>query len=73
MEFEKPAVPYVLPKKDEEDGNAFVIMAQWRQKAVEAGWIQDEIDLVLKEAQSGNYDNLRRTIARFSQIKANRR
>ncbi|HNC59548.1 MAG TPA: hypothetical protein PLP33_29240 [Leptospiraceae bacterium] len=40
------------------DGNAFSIMAAFRQQAKKEGWTEDEIKEVLDEAKSGDYCNL---------------
>jgi hypothetical protein len=45
------------------DGNAFAIMGRFQGAARRAGWSQEEISAVLKEAQSGDYDHLLVTIA----------
>jgi hypothetical protein len=44
------------------DGNAFAIMGNFQRAARRAGWNKDEIDAVLKEAQSGDYNHLLATI-----------
>lgn len=44
------------------DGNAFVIMGAFSRQAKREGWSQDEIDAVLNEAKSGDYDHLLATI-----------
>lgn len=46
-----------------EDGNAFAIMGRFNKAARKAGWSQDEIDKVLKEARSSDYNHLLATIA----------
>lgn len=40
------------------DGNAFSLMGAFSRAARKQGWAKEEIDLVLKECQSGDYDNL---------------
>jgi len=40
------------------DGNAFAIMGKAREAAKKAGWGKPEIDALLKEAMSGDYNNL---------------
>ncbi|MGC4129270.1 MAG: hypothetical protein QM564_06855 [Bergeyella sp.] len=47
------------------DGNAFAIMGAFRRQAVRENWTQEEIDLVLEEAQSGDYDHLLATIMTY--------
>lgn len=44
------------------DGNAFSVMGVFSRKASAAGWTKAEVDLVLEEAMSGDYNNLLRTI-----------
>lgn len=45
-----------------EDGNAFAIMGQFQREAKRQGWSQQEIDAVLEEAKSGDYNHLLYTI-----------
>lgn len=40
------------------DGNAFAIMAAFTRNARRQGWCAAEINEVLKQAKSGDYDNL---------------
>lgn len=44
------------------NGNAFMIMGVFRKQAKRDGWKQEEIDLVLTEAKSGDYNHLLATI-----------
>lgn len=44
------------------DGNAFHILAAFSQKAKKQGWSKEEIDAVVKEAQSKDYGHLVGTI-----------
>jgi len=44
------------------DGNAFSVMGEFRSQARREGWDKDEIDEVLQEAQSGDYNHLLATI-----------
>tara|TARA_R110000850_G_scaffold254614_1_gene380253 strand:- start:136747 stop:136968 length:222 start_codon:yes stop_codon:yes gene_type:complete len=44
------------------NGNAFMIMGVFGRQARKEGWSQDEIDSVLKEAKSGDYNHLLATI-----------
>ena len=53
----------VVMKLVGEDGNAFAIMGRFSGAARRAGWKQEEIDAVLKEATSGDYNHLLATIA----------
>ncbi|HCQ14356.1 hypothetical protein [Flavobacterium sp.] len=47
------------------DGNAYAIMGVFSRQARREGWSQDEIDQVLEEAQSGDYDHLLSTIMTY--------
>ena len=40
------------------DGNAFSIMGRFSRAARREGWTKEEIEAVLTEARSGNYDHL---------------
>ena len=40
------------------DGNAFALMGAFSRNARRQGWTRDEIDTVLKECRSGDYDHL---------------
>jgi hypothetical protein len=44
------------------DGNAFSIMGTFQRQARKEGWDKEEIEAVLKEAMSGDYDHLLCTI-----------
>jgi hypothetical protein len=44
------------------DGNAFAIMGAFERNARRQGWTKEEINAVLKEAKSGDYDHLLATI-----------
>ena len=44
------------------DGNAFMILGAFSTTAKRQGWTQEEVDKVLEEAQSGDYDHLLQTI-----------
>lgn len=44
------------------NGNAFMIMGVFQRQAKREGWTQDEIDAVLKEAKSSDYNHLLSTI-----------
>jgi hypothetical protein len=47
------------------DGNAFVILGTFSWHAKRSGWTEREINLVLKEAQSKDYDHLLATISSY--------
>lgn len=40
------------------DGNAFSLMGAFSRQARKEGWTKEEIDTVLKDAMSGDYDHL---------------
>ena len=44
------------------NGNAFAIMDVFQRQARKEGWYQQEIDAVLTEAKSGDYNHLLATI-----------
>lgn len=50
------------------DGNAYVIMASFRRQATKDGWSKEEIELVLEEAQSKDYNHLLSTILDYCQV-----
>ena len=46
------------------DGNAFSVMGAFQRQARKEKWTQAEIDVVLKEAMSDDYNHLLATIAK---------
>lgn len=44
------------------NGNAFVLLGAFQRVAKQARWTDDEIETVLSEATSGDYDKLLRTL-----------
>ncbi len=40
------------------NGNAFNLMAQWQRAAKKAGWPKEEIQKVIDECMSDDYDHL---------------
>jgi len=44
------------------DGNAFSLMGAFSRQARREGWSKDEINEVLQECQSGDYDHLLTTL-----------
>lgn len=40
------------------DGNAFMLLGYFRKQARRAGWSAEDIEEVMKDAQSGDYDHL---------------
>lgn len=51
------------------NGNAFMIMGVFQRQARREGWTQDEIDLVLTEAKSSDYNHLLATIENHCELK----
>ncbi|MCP4181182.1 MAG: hypothetical protein GY756_25750 [bacterium] len=51
------------------NGNAFMIMGVFQRQAKREGWTQEEIDLVLTEAKSGDYNHLLATIENHCELK----
>ena len=47
------------------DGNAYAVMGVFSRQARREGWTQEEIDSVLEEAQSGDYNHLLSTIMTY--------
>jgi hypothetical protein len=45
------------------DGNAFSLMGAFQRQARREGWDKEEIDEVLNECMSGNYNHLVATLA----------
>ena len=50
------------------NGNAFMIMGVFQRQAKREGWSQDEIDKVLTEAKSKDYDYLLATIENHCKV-----
>ena len=48
------------------DGNAFSLMGGWRRQAQREDWTSEEIDAVMEECQSGDYDHLVQTLMKYS-------
>ena len=44
------------------DGNAFVLMGTFAEQARREGWTKAEINKVLTECKSGDYDHLLQTL-----------
>jgi hypothetical protein len=47
------------------DGNAFNFMGAFQHQALKEGWGKEEIKAVLDECQSGDYDHLLATLAKY--------
>jgi hypothetical protein len=48
------------------DGNAYSLMGAFRRQARHEGWEPEEIEAVMKEAKSGDYDNLIAVLLKYS-------
>jgi hypothetical protein len=44
------------------DGNAFALLGAFQRKAKREGWTEEEIDAVMEEARSDDYDHLLATL-----------
>jgi hypothetical protein len=51
------------------NGNAFAVMGVFQKKAKAEGWSTSEIEMVLAEAKSGDYDHLLATIMNHCEAK----
>jgi len=47
------------------DGNAFSLMGAFKRQAHKEKWAREEIDFVLKECMSGDYNHLLATLAGY--------
>lgn len=52
------------------NGNAFMIMGVFKRQAKKEGWTQEEIDSVLTEAKSSDYNYLLTTIENHCEPKS---
>jgi hypothetical protein len=48
------------------DGNAFALMGRFSNQARKDGWTKQEIDEVLEDAMSGDYDHLILTLCSYT-------
>ena len=51
-----------------QDGNAFFLLGAWRKQARRDGWSSEDIDKVINEATSGDYNHLVATLAAHSEM-----
>jgi hypothetical protein len=58
----EPKYPHINVPLVGEDGNAFFILARCQSAARRGGLDFSEIQAFMKEAQSGDYDNLLQTV-----------
>lgn len=47
------------------DGNAFVLLGAFRDQAEREGWTEEEIDSVINEAMSSDYNFLLKTLMQY--------
>ena len=45
------------------DGNAFSLMGAFKREARKQGWVKEDIDKVMEECQSGDYNHLLATLS----------
>lgn len=64
----KPRYPQVKVKLIGKNGNAYAILGECKYAAKKAGISKEEIDKFLKEAMSGDYDNLLKTCCNWFSI-----
>lgn len=48
------------------DSNAFSLMGHWQKAARKAGWLSEDISIVLEECRSGDYNDLVCTLMEVS-------
>jgi len=51
------------------DGNAFSILGEARRAAKKAGWSKAEVEKMLQESMSGDYDNLLNTMSKYFDVR----
>lgn len=49
------------------DGNAFNLMGQFEKRAKHENWTSEEIQYVLNQCMSSNYDNLLKTLLKYTE------
>ena len=50
------------------DGNAFALMGAFQKNARRQGWTQEEVDKVLEECTSGDYNHLLRVLMAHTEV-----
>lgn len=58
-------LPRPVVKLVGEDGNAYSILGRCHAAMRKVGWQREQISLFQKEAMSGDYDNLLRTVMKY--------
>lgn len=64
-----PKYPKIKVKLVGEDGNAFAIMGNVSKAMRKAGLTQDQIKEYMKEAMSGDYNNLLQVTMKYVKVK----
>lgn len=65
-DHEKPGLPkppFSFGDLSGPEGNAYSILGKFQEAARRAGWPKEEIDRVIQQAVSGDYEHLLRTIS----------
>jgi len=65
----QPKYPNIKVQLTGRDGNAFFILARTKKALERAGVSEDEINDFMKEAKSGDYDNLLQTVMKWVDVK----
>lgn len=63
------SLPRPRVKVTGKDGNAFNILGIVSDALKKAGWSRAHVDLFLKEAMSGDYDNLLAVCAKYAELR----
>jgi len=67
QEIHLKTLPIPIVRQIGENVNAFAIMGRFVRGARKAGWVKENIDLVLDEMKSDDYDHLLATALEFVQ------
>jgi hypothetical protein len=57
---------FPLGDLDGPGGNAFALLSRFQREARKAGWSNEEVAWVVREATSGDYDHLLKTLRQYS-------
>ena len=60
--------PKAVVKLTGEDGNAFMILGRVLESMKRIGWSEEDRKAFLKEAKSGDYDHLLRTVMKYCEV-----
>lgn len=64
----EPKYPEIHVQLTHQDGNAFFIIGRVRKALKDGGVSNEEIDAFTEQAQSGDYDNVLRTVMEWVSI-----